>query len=476
MRALDYLRSPSRIWAIEQGAWEEMVTICKGQNLTQETIEASIGKMNNKVTNQYEVIDGVAVVPVIGPIVRYGNLFSNISGATSVDKLTMQFNEALNDDSVESILFKIDSPGGEANGINEFAEQIYNARGIKPIQAYVSGQGCSAAYWIASAVDEGGLFLDETAMAGSIGVAAVVKDDTDKDAADGVKTYKFVSEGSENKRPDLETDEGKSVVMSSLNAMAQVFRGKVARNRSNDSSSLTVRDVIDKFNRGGILMGEAAVKAGLADGISSYQQVLTNLISKSGDGDEDTSLEITQENFMSKEDIQVEASVTPEAHEAAVQALQTKLTDAETAKTALAEQVAALQAQINGIETELAAASAAKVTLEKENLVHKANAEAAALEGKITPAQKEGFVKGYVLAATDDKNNPLEGESRLDNFLSMWKASEDHGLLEEELAPEGHQELAAAREEAGDGLAELLATATQFAQKENAKAKLHAGN
>jgi ClpP class serine protease len=465
MRALEYLRSPSRIWAIEQGAWEEMVTICKGENLTLDAIEASIGQMNNKQANAYEVVDGVAVIPVIGPIVKYGNLFSSISGATSVSKLTKDFNAALQNEDVKAIMFEIDSPGGEANGINEFAEQIYQARGTKPIEAYVSGQGCSAAYWIASACDK--IWKDETAYTGSIGVAAVVKDDEGKDAADGVKTYKFVSEGSENKRPDLETDEGKKVVLESLNSMAQVFRSKVARNRSTDNTSLTVRDVIEKFNRGGILMGQAAVEAGLADGISSYKEVLNNLISKSGEAENnDTSLNI-QENYMDNTNLNAGATA-PEAHDdAAVTALQTKLTEIENEKVALAEQFEAVQAQLTELQNQLSAEASAKTTLEKENLTLKATA--AADDKNIIPAKRANFVKGYVLAATDDKTNPLEGESRLDNFLSLWQASEGTSLLEEELEPD-HVELASANAGAGDDLSELIAAATQFAQKENQKA------
>lgn len=465
MRALEYLRSPSRIWAIEQGAWEEMVTICKGENLTLDSIEASIGKMNNQKANAYDVVDGVAVIPVIGPIVKYGNLFSSISGATSVSKLTRDFNAALEDDSVKAIMFEIDSPGGEANGINEFAEQIYNARGTKPIEAYVSGQGCSAAYWIASACDK--IWTDETAMTGSIGVAAVVKDDEGKDAAEGIKTYKFVSEGSENKRPDLETDEGKRVVLESLNAMAQVFRSKVARNRSNDNTSLTVRDVIEKFNRGGILMGDQAVKAGLADGTSSYREVLNNLISKSGaDETEDTSLENLQENFMANEN-EIKAGANAPDNSEAITALEAQLEAINGEKAQLAEQFEAIQAQLTELQNQLTAEATAKVTLEKENLTLKATA--AAEEKNIIPAKKANFIKGYVLAATDDKNSPLEGESRLDNFLSLWNASEGASLTEEELEPE-HVELAAANEGDTDDLAELLSRATQFAQKENLKA------
>jgi ClpP class serine protease len=467
MRVLNYLRSPSRIWAIEEGAWDEMVNIVEGQNLTPETIEANVAKLNNKAANAYDVVNGVAVIPVIGPIVKYGDLFSQISGATSVTRLTRDFTTALNDEDVKAIMFEIDSPGGEANGINEFAEQIYNARGSKPIQAYISGQGCSAAYWIASACDPDGVFLDETAMTGSIGVAAVVKDDEGKDANEGIKTYKFVSEGSENKRPDLETDEGKKVVLESLNAMAQVFRSKVARNRSNDNTSLTVRDVIEKFNRGGVLMGHQAVEAGLADGISSRREVLSNLISKSGDSD-DTSLEDIQENIMSKvEDTKVVAAAPELKDDVKVGELTAKIETLSAEKVELATSFEELQKQFESLQAQVRAEAEAKMGLEKENLALKAAAAAdGEFSGKIIPAQRDKFIKNYVQHATDDSRNPLEGGSRLEDFLDMWRASEDHNLEEEELTPD-HVDLSNDIGADDNGIAELVQNAKAHAAKVN---------
>ena len=466
MRALEYLRSPSRIWAIDEGAWQEMVTIAGGENANLEVIEASLGKLDNKSANQIEVIDGVAVIPVIGPIVKYGTMFSNISGATSVSHLTKSFNLALEDESVKAILFEIDSPGGEANGINEFAEQIFNARGLKPVEAYISGQGCSAAYWIASACDK--IWLDETAMAGSIGVAAVVKDDEDADNMKGIRTYKFVSEGSENKRPDLASDEGRQVILESLNAMAAVFRQKVARNRSTEYNSLTVRDVIDKFNRGGVLMGDAAVRAGLADGLSSYKQVLSSLVNTSGAEQPVAAqpLNFIQENIM---DINTDAgAVAPVANDAEVAALEAKLAELESEKASLADQFEAIQAQLTEISATLSAEVAAKEAVSSENLQLKAEAEAARLSNKLTPAQKETFVATYVQMAKDDASNPVEGMSRLANYLGMWEANEDHGLLEEELDPE-HIELPAENEEQEDEFNALTSMAVQFAKAQNKK-------
>jgi ClpP class serine protease len=60
------------------------------------------------------------------------------------------------------------------NGANELAQAIYEARGTKPIVAYVGGSGASAAYWIASAADR--IVVSPTAVLGSIGVQVAYRE------------------------------------------------------------------------------------------------------------------------------------------------------------------------------------------------------------------------------------------------------------------------------------------------------------
>jgi len=154
-------------WAITEDYLRLMVSIAARQNLDVEAVERQLGrKLENTQTVQERA--GVAIIPVTGPIFRYANLFAAVSGATSIQTLARDFSVAINNPDVRAILLNIDSPGGEANGVAEFAEMVYQARGQKPIWAYVGGTGASAAYWIAMAADR--IVAHETAMLGSIGV------------------------------------------------------------------------------------------------------------------------------------------------------------------------------------------------------------------------------------------------------------------------------------------------------------------
>jgi ClpP class serine protease len=80
-------------------------------------------------------------VTITGPIFRYSNLFTQISGATSTEILAKDIQTALDDPSVNRIVLNVDSPGGEVAGISELSNMILEGRRRKRISAYV-GRVC----------------------------------------------------------------------------------------------------------------------------------------------------------------------------------------------------------------------------------------------------------------------------------------------------------------------------------------------
>jgi len=216
------------------------------------------------------VRDGVAILNVMGPIFPRANLFAEISGATSVETLALKFSEALKDASVEAIVLHIDSPGGQVTGIHEFANMIYNARGVKPIKAYVSALGASGAYWIASAADS--ISLDATALVGSIGVVCAWTDDTKAKEAEGYRDYKIVSSKSPNKQLDPKTEKGRESIQKKADDLADIFISDVARNRG-----VTTKKVEEKFGQGDTFVAAEAIKIGMADELNSLEGVILDL-------------------------------------------------------------------------------------------------------------------------------------------------------------------------------------------------------
>lgn len=213
-----------------------------------------------------------AVINVSGPIFRYANLFTQISGATSIESLAMAFEKARSNSAVQAILLNIDSPGGEVSGVGEFAAQIRAARGDKKIIAYSGDMAASGAYWIASAASE--IILADTARAGSIGVVATYVIRSSQDSR-GVKEYEFVSSRAPKKRPDLSTDDGRAVIQESVDDLEAEFVKAVAVNRG-----ASIEKVISDFGQGGMLIARKAIAAGMADRLGSFEGVLAALDSE----------------------------------------------------------------------------------------------------------------------------------------------------------------------------------------------------
>jgi len=95
-------------------------------------------------------------------------------GGTSITGFRAAFRQALRDPSVSAIIFDVDSPGGTIDGVPELADEIFAARGRKPMVAVANTQMASAAYWIASAADE--IVVTPSGSVGSIGVLTARED------------------------------------------------------------------------------------------------------------------------------------------------------------------------------------------------------------------------------------------------------------------------------------------------------------
>lgn len=211
--------------------------------------------------------DGIAVIHIDGPL-GYRAIRSSWWGLIGdyYDGIQAALDDCLSDDTVLGIVLDINSPGGVVNGCCDLAEKIFKARGKKiyGIVARTGGQMQSAAYWLASACEK--VYASEAGIVGSIGtLAQFVK-------GESKEILTIVSNLSPEKHPDPETAEGSKVIRGELDALAKVFIDSVARNRG-----YTPEQVIQNFGRGGNFVGEAAVKAGLIDGVLSFEDMCAEM-------------------------------------------------------------------------------------------------------------------------------------------------------------------------------------------------------
>ena len=274
MKLADIVNGP---WAITPEMLLEIQSIyavhLRGDKLDLAKVEAALGRPLDNSQQDSTVQDGVAVIPVQGAIAKKMNMFSRISGGVSTQLVGNDITTALNDPAVKGIVLNIDSPGGTVDGTFELAEMIYQARGKKPIIAFSDGMICSAAYVIASACDKIHISGD-TNPVGSIGVVAAHRDYSGLETQRGIKTteitagkYKRIASGFEPL-----TEEGRADIQDKLDYLYGIFVDTVARNRG-----VSTKRVLSEMADGRIFIGKQAIKAGLADGVSTLPMIIADM-------------------------------------------------------------------------------------------------------------------------------------------------------------------------------------------------------
>ena len=275
-------RIASQAWAMQGDALETMLDIAAREPVDQNTLDgwkSAMARPNALATKPGDrlgnaptarVRDGVAVIPVAGPLFRYANLMTDHSGATALSQFSQDLAIAQSDSRVKAILLEIDSPGGEMTGMAEAAAQIRAAAAVKPVTAFVEGLGASGAYQIASAATE--IVVAPTALVGCLGVVMSSTDRRDAEARSGVRRHEIVSSQTPNKRPDIATDAGRANVQAVVDRLAVEFLADVASNRGMSTEAL-----LAATNGGGLVVGSDAVAAGLADSVGGFEQTLGRL-------------------------------------------------------------------------------------------------------------------------------------------------------------------------------------------------------
>jgi capsid assembly protease len=244
-------------------ALKNLVSVVQNHHMQENLLEKFSGE-RIKSTQKAHNRGGVGVIPVRDSLFMRANLMTEHCGATSYATLMKDFNTLLEDESVHAILLDIDSPGGEAGGCSELADAIYGARSKKPVVAYISHYGASAAYWIASACDR--IYAADSAIVGSIGVQNVAW------SGENEGEIRIVASQSPNKNLDPGTPEGEKAIQERVDALAEIFVQKVARNRG-----VSRETVMENYGQGAVFVGEKARTQGLVDEISTLEGVIAKL-------------------------------------------------------------------------------------------------------------------------------------------------------------------------------------------------------
>lgn len=210
------------------------------------------------------------IVSITGELVNRGAWLGASSGLTSYEGILQQVRAAASDGEVESILLDINSPGGEAFGMSDTAREIRKAAGAKKVVAVINSVAASAAYGLATAANE--IVITESGIAGSIGVVMVHFDRTGQASREGVKATVITNTDGH--------DKARGHPFAALSADDVAFM----RTRADRIMDGFVKLVVDhrpklsgkavRSQRANTFIGEDAIRAGLADRVGTFDQVL----------------------------------------------------------------------------------------------------------------------------------------------------------------------------------------------------------
>lgn len=221
------------------------------------------------------IIDGVAVLCVEGPLEHHDHGLS--WGPHSYECLVREVECALDHGDVRAVVLKVDSPGGVAAGMGEAHKALrrLSVEYGKPLYGFADEMACSAAYHLISACRE--VWTTPAGHLGSIGVILCTVDETKRLEKDGVAVEYLVTG---QRKADLHpgtavNDEVKRVAQAKVDKLGRQFFRRVARSRGKapGGSALATPEAVRGL-QAAVFVGDDALRAGLVDGIASYEKFL----------------------------------------------------------------------------------------------------------------------------------------------------------------------------------------------------------
>lgn len=281
-----------------------------------ESKEVVMAPNNSGDMREWKGFEGasMAIIPVMGPLMKAD--YCGDFGTASLKNLVKLANK---EQSVHTILFVHDSPGGTVDGTQSFADAIKGS--AKRTISLVDGYCCSADYWIGSASKEI-IAASKTDVIGSIGTMCSVMDRSKYREEMGIVVHEFYATASKDKNrmhTEAAKGDGKLLITEMLDPMNDVFLGAVRTHRG------------DKLNEdaltGKTYTAEKAQEMGLIDGIGSFEQVVEEALSAEGKGGSQFKVYSIQSNNSNNDTMATEIKTLADL-KAAYPAL---VTEAETA-------------------------------------------------------------------------------------------------------------------------------------------------
>jgi signal peptide peptidase SppA len=228
-------------------------------------------KIRGQLEPKMERVKNIAIVPVQGVLAYNPDLMELIHDGVEDSRAVLKtLNEAADDESIEGVLLRMDSPGGMMLGGPEMADAVAAMKTKKPVIAHIGGLGASLGYMIASQATE--VIANRSAIVGSIGVIASVTDYTALLEKIGIKFEYFTNKEAKFKAAGAMgtslSEDQRTQLQSSVDGAFQVFKGAVLSARPG---------VPESAMQGQTYRGAEAKSVGLVDRVGTESFALSVL-------------------------------------------------------------------------------------------------------------------------------------------------------------------------------------------------------
>jgi len=266
-------------WAIEADKLREIQAIyathMRGEKVDVAAIEARLGRPLAAEQQAYTVEPGgIAVLRMSGVMAPKANLFMQVSGGISTQMATKQLESISADPRVKGTVLAMDTPGGNVQGVPEFAQAIYEAAQIKPLVTHSDGQLASAGIWSGSAANA--VYISgPVVQVGSIGVVVTRNYNPSASTQEEHITagrYKRIARANEPL-----SDDSRAVVQADVDYVYSLFVDDVARFRG-----ATAEQVLEHMADGRVFRGQQAIDAGLVDGVATLDALVEQMATNPG--------------------------------------------------------------------------------------------------------------------------------------------------------------------------------------------------
>ena len=246
------------VFAVQQSYLTTVVGMVNDGN-----IEAKETSFEVAESHSYEVIGDTAVIAIDGAMIKKNSwMNASCGGFVAYDTIVGYIEKAEADASIKRMLFRVDTVGGDVNGVDEVGDRIFTSP--KETITLYENVGASAGIWAFTASDK--VYATEVTQLGSIGVMSTMRTEEEDDTK-----ITIVSRNAENKNCSL-NGSCKEKAQAMINQYEEIFHARVERN-----TGFTADMIVDVFNSGETVFAKEALRTNFIDGIMSYDDLIKSV-------------------------------------------------------------------------------------------------------------------------------------------------------------------------------------------------------